>query len=141
MGSSVVGKISQATVNGRTFNTITFEQVLIPRKAGALTVGPLRAAFEAIVGQRQRGFFDSIFDDLSVSERFVVSAPSAMLKVRPLPTEGRPSNFSGLVGEYTLRADASPTAVNVGDPITLSVTVHGPPQLELVHSLPIERQR
>ncbi|MBX3359016.1 MAG: BatD family protein [Phycisphaeraceae bacterium] len=141
MGSPVVGTISRATVNGRTFNTITFEQVLIPRKPGSITLGPLRAAFEAIVGQRQRGFFDSIFDDLSVSERFVVSAPKATLAVKPLPSEGRPSNFSGLVGEYSLRADATPTAVNVGDPITVTVTVSGPPPLDLVQSIPIERQR
>jgi len=40
-----------------------------------------------------------------------------------LPLEGKPDNFAGLVGEYRIAAGASPTEVNLGDPITLTITL------------------
>lgn len=58
--------------------------------------------------------------------------------VQALPTQGRPVNFSGAVGSFTIRAAASNTRVRVGDPIELTLTITGdgvldslpPPRLE-----------
>ena len=45
--------------------------------------------------------------------------------VLPLPTSGRPANFSGAVGKYALLAKADKASVARGDPISLEVTVSG----------------
>ena len=55
----------------------------------------------------------------------MVSSQPLKLTVLPLPEEGKPSGFYGLVGQYTISASATPTKVNVGDPITLTVKVGG----------------
>jgi hypothetical protein len=56
----------------------------------------------------------------------MVTAPDQPeLEVLPLPEEGRPEGFYGLLGNYTISAEATPTKVNVGDPITLTIKVAG----------------
>jgi hypothetical protein len=63
-----------------------------------------------------------------------VSVPSnpVELEVLPLPEAGKPPQFNGLVGRYTISASATPTKVNVGDPITLTIQVGGNPYLKPV---------
>lgn len=139
--STAVGVKGQTVIDGRTFITLTIERILVPRKDGTLTIGPVRAAFDAIVGQRRSNFFDSPFEDRSLTERVVIGAEPLVMKVKPLPMEGRPASFSGLIGAYSIEASASPTSVNVGDPITLNVTVRGPEPLDLVGPLALDRQR
>ncbi len=45
------------------------------------------------------------------------------LQAEPLPTEGRPANFTGAVGRFEITCRAEPTAVRVGDPIQLEIDV------------------
>jgi hypothetical protein len=45
--------------------------------------------------------------------------------VRPLPSEGRPANFTGAVGVFRIDASAKPTRVRVGDPIELALSLTG----------------
>jgi hypothetical protein len=47
------------------------------------------------------------------------------IEVLPLSQEGKPADFYGLVGNYTITASANPTQVNVGDPITLTINIGG----------------
>ena len=54
------------------------------------------------------------------------------------PTQGRPHDFDGAIGQFTLEAQASPVTLNVGEPLTLRTQLHGtgnirsllPPALE-----------
>jgi len=55
----------------------------------------------------------------------MVNSQPLKLTVLPLPKEGKPSGFYGLVGRYTISASATPTKVNVGDPMTLTIKIGG----------------
>ncbi|MBN2592705.1 MAG: BatD family protein, partial [Sedimentisphaerales bacterium] len=48
------------------------------------------------------------------------------------PDEGKPAQFYGLVGQYTISASATPTQVNIGDPITLTIKIGGSKYLKPV---------
>lgn len=52
-------------------------------------------------------------------------SPETTLTVLPLPAEGRPEDFNGAIGRFTLEVKAQPTDVGPGDPITLTMTVQG----------------
>lgn len=52
-------------------------------------------------------------------------SPETTLTVLPLPTEGRPEDFSGAIGRFQLEVKAQPTDVEPGEPITLTMTVQG----------------
>ncbi|MCP5112400.1 MAG: protein BatD, partial [bacterium] len=88
---------------------------------------------------------DDLFDMMpfgqrAVYESFVVPSNSLALTVAEVPAAGRPDNFSGLVGNYRMAVQATPTEVNVGDPITLTLRISGPEYLDAIELPPLTNQ-
>lgn len=69
-------------------------------------------------------------------ETFTTSAVGA--RIRPLPQEGRPDNFSGLVGRFGLRAKPSARELALGDSLTLEVRLVGDGRINGVSLPPLE---
>jgi len=138
-GETVHARQGQASRDGETFVTLTFQHALIPRRAGTLELPRSFVSAEAPSGRTIRR--NTLFGRNRQEYTTVVSAaPAQTLTVNPLPEEGKPVNFSGLVGSFQLSASASPTSVNVGDPITLIVAIGGPEYLDKVNLPPLESQ-
>jgi hypothetical protein len=100
--------------------TFSAERIVIPRRSGAITLGP--ATVDAEVETRPA---ETIFDRRQ-TRRTVVPSDPLTINVKPLPDKGRPGNFNGLVGRYSISATATPLEVGVGDPINLEIRVTGP---------------
>jgi len=47
-----------------------------------------------------------------------------------LPTDGRPADYQGAVGEFALEIQASPRAIQAGDPVTIRTTISGQGNLD-----------
>ena len=142
-GGKVIAEKGQGILDGREFLTVQFRKILIPRQAGEVTIGQATVAGQAQRQARARSFFDDDFFGFARGrslESFVVPSNTALLEVLDLPQAGRPANFSGLVGQYKLSAEATPAQVNVGDPITLSLRVSGPEYLNHVDLPPLSQQ-
>ncbi|MBL8745564.1 MAG: BatD family protein [Phycisphaerae bacterium] len=120
LGASVPATRGTTTFDGEEMTSYTAERVIIPREAGRVQIGPATASVDLIERKAM-----SIFDR-DQTRRVVVPSNPLFLNVKPLPADGRPANFNGLVGRYKIGVRASPTEVNVGDPITLSIRVEGP---------------
>ncbi len=127
------------TLDGKSFTTLTLQQTVIPRRSGNFSLPQATVSCKALSGysrRRSRGF--GAFEDDPFAGSFfgnsnrrvyrteVVPANEPLLKVMPLPEAGKPDNFSGLIGSYKISTQATPTEVNVGDPITLTIKVSGP---------------
>jgi tetratricopeptide (TPR) repeat protein len=110
-------------VRGMEAYTLSFRKVLIPKKAGHVRLEPVTASASLIVGREQTGDFFNPYR-YKVRRASVPSDP-VELDVRPLPETGKPPQFYGLLGSYTITASAAPTKVNVGDPITLTIRIGG----------------
>jgi hypothetical protein len=54
-----------------------------------------------------------------------VASESAVVTVKALPTQGRPADFSGLVGRFAIKASLTAPTANVGDNVTLTLVVEG----------------
>lgn len=132
-GERVIGDIRNESLDGATYTTLTIERTIVPTRAGEIEIPPLTVVFDEVVGTRGSG----IFRDERTERRVSRSRPIT-LTVRPLPTEGRPANFNGLIGRYEVGAVAKPLDVNVGDPITLRAIVTGPEPLARVPAPDIE---
>ena len=144
-----IGVQGRGKEGGKQYATITFQKVLIPVSSGDVTIQPATVACSALTGyERQRSLFD---DDFFGSDFFgtgrrgiyktvVVPSNGLELRISDLPLKGKPANFAGHVGEYHIETHATPTDVNVGDPITLTVTLSGPDYLEHVDFPPLGGQ-
>jgi hypothetical protein len=61
-----------------------------------------------------------------------LKASARPLDVEELPASGRPSDFSGAVGKFTMQAALNAPSGSVSQPITLTVTVRGQGDLDRV---------
>jgi hypothetical protein len=120
--------VSQYRVNHNNKDSIllSFSKVLIPKRSGTIAIEPSSVSAAVAVGRtRSRDLFDSFFGGQTQYRRFMVNSKPLELQVLPLPEEGKPAQFYGLVGQYTISASATPQKVNVGDPITLTIKIGG----------------
>jgi hypothetical protein len=152
--SEVIGVKGKGTLDGKDFITVTFKKVIIPVRSGNMTIAPATVSCSALVGyQRQRDslndrFFDNFFNDdffsstrTGVYNTVVVPSNSLTLRVLDIPETGRPSDFNGHIGRYTMSASAAPAEVSVGDPVTLTLKLSGPEYLENVDMPALEKQQ
>ncbi len=69
-------------------------------------------------------FFDDFFGGYTQKEITLVS-PKKEITVNDLPEKGRPPEFGGAIGSFSLAVNARPLTVAPGDPITLHMIVQG----------------
>src|SRR3984957_5507698 len=121
-------------IDGIPFLVMTWHSVLAAVKPGDFSLSvdtPLTVkintrsaedmAFAAWLGGP---FLQSMYNGIAPKE-ITITSPSSGLKVLPLPTEGRPKDFNGAVGDFQVSSDISPAAAAAGDPLTLRLHVSG----------------
>jgi hypothetical protein len=113
----VLARVERAGKGDGIRNILRVPMVLVPRQAGLLRLEApgVRAQLVRVRGRKPQNLY--------------VMAELAELNVRELPEEGRPDDFSGLVGDYDLRASLDGGRVRVGDPLQLTLTLTGQPYL------------
>ncbi len=55
----------------------------------------------------------------------LIKGNTVTLKVKELPKDGCPADFTGILGKCSLTVTANPVEVNVGDPIVMTLAVNG----------------
>lgn len=127
-------------LDGKRFNTMRIRKVLVPKRAGSFPGEPATLSFKGQDGTEIGQDFFGRRTQRPKYKNFVIPSNKVSLTVDPLPRQGQPPNFAGHVGDYALSVQANPTEVNVGDPITLNISVTGPPMLEPVDLPPLPDQ-
>ena len=127
------------TVNGQPYTVFTWHSALEAVKPGDLSLTmetPLTVRIRRTPAQDSffaGSGFDEFFNDPSLSNFFggetqkeiTVASPPAAFTVLALPTAGRPADFSGAVGHFSVSSDVSDQKAVTGDPITLRLHVFG----------------
>lgn len=118
--------------NGRPYKVLEVRYVLIASRAGNYTIEP--AKINLIVYQPKRRsrlslfdnpFFEDPFFSFSSGRPMTLAGEPLEMRVLPLPKEGRPTDFSGLVGSFQIESKLEPTTVNSGESATLTVMLSG----------------
>jgi hypothetical protein len=148
VGESRVTAIKgERVLDGFEMVAVEFRKAVVAREPGVVELEPTVVSFRAIraSAQRSRSLFDDFFGDSFFGskrgyENLAIPSNPLSLEVLPLPDEGRPADFSGLIGEFRFEASAMPAEVSVGDPITLTIRVSGPEYLDYVRLPDLARQ-
>lgn len=127
-------KWSQEHYKGRNYYTTVFRQfVLFPQQSGKLTIEPAR--FDASVAKAVRSAdpFDAFFNGGSnvVEVKKVLTTPAITINVNALPA-GKPVDFSGGVGEFTISSSINSKDVKTNDAITIKLVISGTGNLKLL---------
>ena len=101
-----------------TYYTYRLQKTFRPIRAGSQTIPAVlvKASLPTQIDAQGRA--------QQIEKLFAGSQPLPV-SIHPVPSDGRPASFSGGVGRFRFDASASPTSLKVGDPLTLTLTVHG----------------
>jgi tetratricopeptide (TPR) repeat protein len=124
----------------REYYLYEIDTTIYPDRPGPIDASGLRVVVDyPLELGRAGGFFDDPFFggpgfSVTKSRPVVAEAVVDSIMVKPIPEAGRPADYNGAVGKYSIITDAKPTKVKVGDPITLHIGIDGDGPMELVQA-------
>lgn len=125
----------------RTKVTTLYTAALFPTKTGQLSLDPMTVNCQVEVSRKRSRdpFFDSPFFNSFFNEtvRKVIRSESVTISVKPLPP-GKPANFTGAVGSFTLESALDTDNVSVNEAVTMRVRLSGTGNLNLFSPPKIE---
>lgn len=145
---------AEPTQTEEIIDNVPYAVLTWPASLSAIKGGlyPLSISLEASLflpaARRSRGpsrsgdpFFDNdlhemmadLFNQQQLEEKKISLVSREMsLESMPLPETGKPADFKGAIGQFTMQAQAAPTVVGPGDPVTVTMTVAGSGNFDLV---------
>ena len=135
------------------YNVLVFEREIFGIKEGEYVLGPASLGCKAVVPRTTRRrssmFGRSIFDDDFFSNMFTrnevypveLESEVIRIKVLPFPEVGKPSDFQGAVGDYSMETHVDIREVRVGDPITVRTIIMGTGNIDTVTAPEIDSMK
>ena len=118
--------IREATINERLFHVFTIRRVqIIPLQEGRLQLAP--ASVDNIVQLAHEN--GSGLENFSIT----LSNDPLNIEVKPLPIHGKPKNFSGLLGRFTIAASIDTNKLPAGENGILRIVIRGSGNIAGVH--------
>ncbi len=118
---------SRKTINNKAYLYSPLQKkVLFPQKSGNLTIDPY--SIDCIVSDGF-GFRQA---------KAVAKSKAKTIKVKPLPTDGKPDGFGGAVGSFTVAASTDKTDLKLDEPLTIKITVTGSGNFQLFEAPKID---
>ena len=119
---------------GRNYYTTVYRQfVLFPQQSGKLYIDP--AQFQMTIGKpiQSDDPFDAFFNGGSnvIEIKKSIATPKIAINVSPLPA-GKPADFSGGVGEFTVSSSINSQELKTNDAITIKLVISGTGNLKLI---------
>jgi hypothetical protein len=128
---------------GLSYEVLMFRMKLYAIKEGEYMLGPATLNCKMVthkqVRRRSSFFGRSVFDDDFFSKRFgqnvypiTLESNEIPMKILPFPSKGRPADFQGATGDFSMEMFADPREVKVGDPVVLKMIITGSGNLDTV---------
>ena len=119
---------------GRNYYTTVYRQfVLFPQQSGKLYIDP--AQFQMTIGKPVQSDdpFDAFFNGGSnvIEIKKSIATPKIAINANPLPA-GKPADFSGGVGEFTVSSSINSQELKTNDAITIKLVISGTGNLKLI---------
>ncbi len=116
-------QVTEVVRNGKHYRCVTLKQVLLyPQQAGEQTIDPLSISFVLQLPSNQVDFFGN---RSYVTRSRTLQTVSTKINVLPLPEEGKPANFSGAVGKFSLSINFPTQKMNAKETSIGEVIISG----------------
>lgn len=121
--------IEEGIYQGKPYRYVILKRVVLyPQKSGNLEIEPLALDVSLEVPTEKRDFFGG---RVYTKTNKVVSAGKRTIQVKPLPSSGKPADFSGAVGDFDFEVSTSKETLNASESLQAKVVVTGSGNLKL----------
>lgn len=132
-------KLIPENYNGSTYYTAELKKTLLfPQKSGNLEVPSLDATCLVREKVQAQSIFDQFFGGSYRDAEVKVRSKSLQLEILPHPASGKPADFNGAVGNFSIAAKTDKTTLKAGDAVNYKITLSGKGNLKLLENLPIQ---
>jgi len=126
-----------AVRHGTRYQAVAVTYSLVAERPGTYTLPSAVLKMKVRDNERSRSpsgrrFFHDDFFGLAPTKPATIASNPVALTVLPFPEEGRPADFAGLVGHFTLDATVEPEKVKAGESATLTVVMKGSGNVQLM---------
>lgn len=123
-------QFSEEIINGVVYKkALLASHALFPIKAGTAVIDEYKIKSRVRLPTQGQGGFSYGFGQ---AYEYTKSSQRVKINVKPLPTEGRPSDFSGAVGQFDVHAAADGQNFLVNQPFSLKVRFEGNGNAKLI---------
>ncbi|MGH8014954.1 MAG: BatD family protein [Candidatus Zixiibacteriota bacterium] len=113
-------------ISNRRYKVIERKYALFPTQTGELTIG--RSIIRTTIATAGKGYrdpFDVFGNVFGRGTEITVRSQPVVLNVRPLPEKGKPKDFTGTVGKFSITATIDKREVEVSQPLTAVFKITG----------------
>ncbi|WP_103068949.1 BatD family protein [Aquimarina sediminis] len=122
-------KIENGEYKGEPYRYVVLRKtVLYPQKTGKLNIEPLTLTVSIDVPTKRRDIFGG---RLYTTINKTVAAGNRTIEVKPLPTQGKPDDFSGAVGSFDFKVSTNKKELDATESLDAKVLVSGNGNLKL----------
>lgn len=105
-----------------------YKVVLIPQKSGKLEIEPAEIKMDLNIPTGKGDFFGNM---ISNRYRHVASSPKRTVRVKNLPEEGKPDDFTGAVGQFNFNVIRSKNILKANEASEIKIMVSGTGNMKL----------
>ena len=130
--------LTQEKIGNDLYHTGLIRKVILyPQKTGEVVIEPceLNVQVQQRVNNQPRSVFDDFFGSSMRTVNIPLKSKEVKLKIKPLPGDGKPENFSGAVGSFKMKATSNTNSLKTNDALTLKVTVSGTGNIKLIEGV------
>lgn len=122
-------QVYEGKYKGMDYRYLILETVLLyPQNTGELVIDPLTLDIPIDVPSNRRDFFGR---RVMTTVNKTVASNVLTINVKELPTEGKPANFSGAVGDFQLHFSATKDSLVAQESLNASLRVSGKGNMKL----------
>lgn len=122
---------------GIKYNVADIKQIILfPERTGNLTIEPFGMTFIARVAAPSRDIMDQFFGG-SKDVKYSAKSLPVVVHVKPLPQAGKPMDFVGAVGTFSIQTTVDKTSLKANDALNYKVKVTGSGNIKLLKNLNI----
>lgn len=125
-------------INGKKYKSWVLRKVqLYPLQTGTLTLEPVEVdcKIRFVKGEMMAsGTYDPYADNSFTTVQYVLKSPAISITALPLPEKGKPQNFGGAVGSFSIAATTNETTPGKDDAIRLRVHITGSGNFSMVQA-------
>lgn len=116
-------RVENGKYKGEDYRYFTIKKaILIPQKSGKLSLKPLKTNLIVAVPTGRGDFFGNA---ITHNIRKSFQTYEKTIQVKPLPTQGKPDNFAGAVGDFSLKVSSSKPRLKANESTQLKVAITG----------------
>ena len=121
--------VKKGKYKGENYRYVVLKKtVLYPQKTGKLSIEPLTLDVSVEVPSKRRDVFGRLM--MTTTNR-TVTAGKRTIDVKPLPSNGRPDDFSGAVGSFEFNMTSNKNTLKATEAFDLKLEVSGKGNLKL----------